>query len=386
MKSNFYQTAGLLACCLFLLISAQAAHGDSSILIPPAPKIAAKSYYLIDFDSGSILANHNSEEKLAPASLTKIMTAYVVFRELVSGNLKLDDEVTISKKAWKTPGSRMFVEVNKRVTVEKLLKGMIIQSGNDASVALAEHIAGDEETFAELMNQQAARLGMVNSHFTNSMGLPSSEHYMTAQDLALLTRVLISEFPDFYSWHAIREFTFNGIKQRNRNKLLWRDDTVDGVKTGHTEEAGYCLVASALRDDMRLISVVLGAASVSSRASANQTLLNYGFRFFETRQLYSINDTIQDLPVWKGDVDEVAVGTRRDIYVTVPRRHVKDLKETISINDKVVAPLTKGKALGMLSIQLGDKTLVKEPLITLKAVAQGGIFKQLYDEARLRFK
>ena len=364
----------------------QATFAGNSILIPPAPKIVAKSYYLMDFDSGSILAKHNSEEKLAPASLTKIMTAYVVFRELVSGNLNLDDEVTISKKAWKTPGSRMFVEVNKKVSVEKLLKGMIIQSGNDASVALAEHIAGDEATFAELMNQQATRLGMVNSHFTNSMGLPSPEHYMTAKDLALLTRALISEFPDFYAWHAIKEFTFNGIKQRNRNKLLWRDDSVDGVKTGHTEKAGYCLVTSALRDDMRLISVVMGTESVTARATANQTLLNYGFRFFETRRLYTTNDTIQDLPVWKGDVDNIAVGTSRDIYVTVPRRHVKDLSETISVNDKVVAPLTKGKALGMLSVQLGGKTLIEEPLIALKAVSQGGIFKQLYDEARLRFK
>ncbi len=265
----------------FILLFNVQANAKNTILIPAAPRVAAKSYILIDYNSGKVLANKNADEKLSPASLTKIMTVYVIFRELKNGHLTLDEKVTISKKAWQTPGSRMFVEVNKQVSIEDLLQGVIIQSGNDASVALAEHVAGDEATFAAMMNQHAERLGMSNSHFQNSMGLPSNNHYSTARDLAILTTAVINEFPEYYKWDSQKEFTFNNITQPNRNKLLWRDKSVDGVKTGYTADAGYCMVTSALREGMRLISVVMGTASVNARANESQSLLNYGFRFLK---------------------------------------------------------------------------------------------------------
>ncbi|MCK5478595.1 MAG: D-alanyl-D-alanine carboxypeptidase, partial [Methylococcales bacterium] len=257
---------------IFIFLSAlvlllNTANATNKILIPPAPSVAASSFILIDFNSGKILAEKNADKRLAPASLTKIMTVYVIFRELSNGHLTLDEKVTISKKAWQTGGSRMFVEVNKQVAIEDLLQGVIIQSGNDASVALAEHVAGDESTFAAMMNQHAERLGMLDSHFENSMGLPTKNHYTTARDLATLTAAVISEFPDYYRWDSQKEFTYNNITQSNRNKLLWRDKSVDGVKTGYTEEAGYCMVTSAKRDEMRLISVVMGTASANARAN-----------------------------------------------------------------------------------------------------------------------
>jgi D-alanyl-D-alanine carboxypeptidase (penicillin-binding protein 5/6) len=268
------------------------------IVIPAPPDLGAKAIFLADFGSGRVLAESNADQRLEPASLTKIMTAYVVFRELAKGNLKLEDMVGVSEKAWRTEGSRMFAQVGAQISVENLLKGMIVQSGNDASVALAEHVAGDEAVFAQMMNQNAERLGMKNTHFKNSMGLPDPDHYTTARDLFILTHALIEEFPEYYQWHAIKEFVFNGIKQTNRNQLLWRDSTVDGVKTGHTEGAGYCLVTSALRDGMRLIAVVLGAKSGNERAKANQTLLNYGFRFYETRALYKANEKLTEARKW----------------------------------------------------------------------------------------
>ena len=274
--------------CLFftLLAFGRPASALDPVQIPAPPEVGAKAYILADHFSGRVLAESNADQRLEPASLTKIMTAYVVFRELAKGNLKLDTMVTVSEKAWRTEGSRMFAQVGAQISVENLLKGMIVQSGNDASVALAEHVAGDEAVFAQVMNQNAERLGMKNTHFKNSMGLPDPDHYTTARDLFILTSALISEFPEYYQWHAIKEFLFNGIKQTNRNRLLWQDSTVDGVKTGHTEGAGYCLVTSALRDGMRLIAVVMGTKSDKLRAQANQTLLNYGFRFYETRALY----------------------------------------------------------------------------------------------------
>nr|WP_235726735.1 D-alanyl-D-alanine carboxypeptidase family protein [Methylocaldum szegediense] len=356
------------------------------VLIPAPPEIGAKAYILADFNSGRVLAESNADERLEPASLTKIMTAYVVFRELAAGHLKLDDQVRISEKAWRTEGSRMFAQVGTQVSVEALLKGMIVQSGNDASVALAEHIAGDEAVFAQMMNQQAERLGMKNTHYKNSMGLPDPEHYTTARDLVTLTRAMIEEFPEYYKWHAIKEFEFNGIKQHNRNRLLWRDPTVDGVKTGHTQNAGYCLVASSLRDGMRLISVVMGAKSDNDRANANQALLNYGYRFFETRPIYKANEKLSETRVWKGEDTEVALGLKRDFYVTFPRGQYDNLKAGMEIDGTVIAPVKQGDRLGTVKVTFNDQIVGQQDLIALKAVNRGGFFRRTFDQVRLFFK
>ncbi|NOR80796.1 MAG: serine-type D-Ala-D-Ala carboxypeptidase, partial [Methyloprofundus sp.] len=352
------------------------------ILIPAPPRLAASSYFLQDFDSGRILAERNADEVLPPASLTKIMTVYIAFRELSNNRLSLDEMVTVSEKAWRTPGSKMFIEVNKQVKVEDLLKGIIIQSGNDASVALAEHIAGNEQTFAQLMNQQAQRLGMNSTHYMNATGLPvPNQHYTTARDLAVLTRAVIKEFPDYYRWDSEKEFTYNKITQKNRNTLLWRDETVDGVKTGHTEEAGYCLIASAKREDMRLISVVLGTKSKSARANESQTLLNYGFRFFETHKLYDANTELTTGRVWKGASQTVSLGLAEDLYVTISRRHYKEMKAVTNVDVKIMAPIEQGDQLGVVNVTLRDKTVSSKPLIALNAVAKGSFFQRAYDSA-----
>ena len=356
---------------------------DAEITTPPAPTIAASAYILMDFDSGKVLAENNADVKLAPASLTKIMSVYVVFREISNGHLHLDDLVTISQKAWQTPGSRMFVEVGNQVKVEDLLLGVIIQSGNDASVALAEHIAGDEITFADMMNQHAERLGMKNSHFEDSNGLPIDNHYTSARDLAILTRALIKEFPDYYRWFSQKEFTFNNIVQHNRNQLLSRDETVDGVKTGFTDAAGYCLVASALRNNMRLISVVMGASSPNARANENQNLLNYGFRFFEAHKLYSGKTSLSEARIWKGDTKNVQLGLTEDLYVTIPRRRYDDLKAAITIDKKITAPVAEGTKLGTVNVTLKGEPVASKDLIALKAVEQGNIFQRLYDSAMM---
>lgn len=368
---------------LILVSVLQTAFAAANILIPPAPTVAASSYILMDFNSGRVLAELNADKKLPPASLTKIMTVYVVFRELSNGHLTLDEKATISKKAWQTPGSRMFIEVNKQVSIEDLLKGVIIQSGNDASVALAEHVAGDESTFAALMNQHALRLGMTNSHFENSMGLPHENHYTTARDLAKLTQALISEFPDYYRWDSQKEFTYNNITQHNRNKLLWRDESVDGVKTGYTEEAGYCLVASAKRNDMRLISVVMGTANENARANESQSLLNYGFRFFETHRLYEGLSSLTETRIWKGDRKKLQLGLLNDLYVTVPRRHFNDLKAETVVDTRITAPVKEGEEVGTLNITLAGDVIVNKSLVALTNVNKGSLVQRLYDEALL---
>ena len=373
---------------IFIFLSAlvlllNTANATNKILIPPAPSVAASGFILIDFNSGKILAEKNADKRLAPASLTKIMTVYVIFRELSNGHLTLDEKVTISKKAWQTGGSRMFVEVNKQVAIEDLLQGVIIQSGNDASVALAEHVAGDESTFAAMMNQHAERLGMLDSHFENSMGLPTKNHYTTARDLATLTAAVISEFPDYYRWDSQKEFTYNNITQSNRNKLLWRDKSVDGVKTGYTEEAGYCMVTSAKRDEMRLISVVMGTASANARANESQSLINYGFRFFETHKLYSGHEALNETRIWKGDRKSLSLGLKDDLFVTIPRRHYNDLKAEINIDKKIVAPVKEGDALGAVNISLAGSVIANKPLVALKTVSKGGFVQRLYDEALL---
>ncbi|NOS88272.1 MAG: D-alanyl-D-alanine carboxypeptidase [Methylococcaceae bacterium] len=351
----------------------------ADIATPPAPTIAASAYILQDFHTGKVLAENNADAKLAPASLTKIMTVYVVFRELSSGHLHLEDNVTISEKAWKTQGSKMFVELGTQVKIEDLLKGVIIQSGNDASVALAEHVAGNEETFADMMNQHAARLGMNNSHFKNSDGLPSPDHYTTARDLAILTTAVIKEYPDFYRWFSQKEFTYNKITQQNRNKLLSRDESVDGVKTGFTDDAGYCLVASALREDMRLISVVMGAKNANARANENQTLLNYGFRFFESHRLYQGKTSLSEARVWKGASKTITLGLADDLHVTLPRRLYKELKAVITVDQKITAPILAGAKLGSVKVSLQGETLADKDLVALTAIEQGNLFQRLSD-------
>lgn len=373
----------LLAC--LLLVCAQAVSAEESPVVPPPPKIDAKGYLLTDFATGSVLAAANADERLEPASLTKIMTAYVIYRALAEGRVKLTDEVLISENAWRTGGSKMFVEVGKRVGMEDLLKGMIIQSGNDASVALAEHVAGSEQTFAELMNAHAKRLGMNNSHFTNATGLPDPEHYTTARDMAAVTAALILEFPDYYVWDGTKEFEYNGIKQQNRNRLLWRDPTVDGVKTGYTQNAGYCLVASAKREDMRLISVVMGTSGPEARAQASLELLNYGFRFYESHRLYAAETPVENLRVWMGDVQELPVGPAHDVVATIPRGRYGQLSARLEKTPELKAPIAKGARIGDIVVNLEDQELLRVPLVALQEVAQGSLWQRAWDGVLLWF-
>jgi D-alanyl-D-alanine carboxypeptidase (penicillin-binding protein 5/6) len=351
----------------------------SSVPAPAPPAIAASGYLLIDIDSDAVLAANDPDQRLEPASLTKIMTAYVVFRELRGGSVKLSDQVLVSEKAWKTPGSRMFIEVNKRVSVEDLLKGMIIQSGNDASVALAEHVAGSEDAFANLMNEHARRLGMENTQFVNATGLPDEQHYTTPHDIARVTEAMIREFPELYKLYSVREFTFNDIRQHNRNKLLWRDESVDGVKTGHTDAAGYCLVASAKRDGMRLVSVVMGTESEKARLKESQSLLNYGFRFYETHRLYGAADRLTRTRVWMGDREEVSLGLAEALYVTIPRRQYDKLNARTEIRSQLQAPLAKGQQVGEVIVELDGDVITRQPLVTLDEVAEGGIWRTVVD-------
>ena len=374
------------ALLLVLLFCTSAANAAAPMPVPAPPIIGAKSFLLIDNTTGHEIAALNPDMQLAPASLTKIMTTYVVFGALQRGSINLDDEVTVSEIAWRTPGSRMFIEVGSRVTVHDLLLGMIVQSGNDASVALAEHVAGTESIFAEMMNQFAARLGMNASHFRNATGLPAEGHVSSARDLALLARAMITEFPEFYKWHSVREFTYNDIKQRNRNSLLWRDDSVDGFKTGHTEAAGYCLVASAERDDMRLISVVLGTSSTKSRADGSQALLNYGFRFFETRLLFKAGEEISTARIWKSASEYSRLGVLEDLYITIHRGSYDQLESTLDIPTVLLAPVSAGQPIAELSVRLGDEQLLTAPLRALDDNPSGSFWQRTTDSVSLWFE
>jgi serine-type D-Ala-D-Ala carboxypeptidase (penicillin-binding protein 5/6) len=377
-----------LSCALAVLILCftTSTFAQSAMPAPAPPIIGAKSYLVIDAQTGQELASLNPDMPLAPASLTKIMTEYVVYDALKQGQIRLEDEVTISEKAWRMPGSRMFVEVGKRVAIKDLLLGMIVQSGNDASVALAEHIAGTEAVFAEMMNQHAAQLGMLSSHFMNATGLPDYDHVTTARDLATLARAIIEEFPDYYAWHAIKEFTFNDIKQSNRNSLLWRDPSVDGLKTGHTEDAGYCLVSSAERDGMRIISVVMGTASTKARTDGSQALLNYGFRFFETRLLFKAGEEITTTRVWKSANETSRLGVLEDLYITVRRGTYDQLESTLDIPAIVEAPVAAGQPLAELRISLGEDELLKTPLRALNDNPEGSFWQQTRDSVSLWFE
>jgi D-alanyl-D-alanine carboxypeptidase (penicillin-binding protein 5/6) len=353
---------------------------------PTAPQVDASAYVVMDYHSGRILAALEPDKIIEPASLTKMMTIYVIDHELRSGGIKLEDMVRISETAWHTQGSRMFVEVGKFIAVKDLINGVIIQSGNDASVALAEHVAGTEQAFAELMNQHAKRLGMHNTHFMNATGWPHPQHLTTVKDIGILAQALIRDFPESYSLYSQKWFEFNGIKQPNRNQLLWRDPTVDGIKTGHSDSAGYCLTASAQRDNMRLISVLVGARSDNARSQGSQSLLNFGFRFFESHPIFSANKALEKQRVYMGNKKFVQLGVLQDLYITLPRGQYRGAETTLNINNNLTAPLKKGQAIGTIVVKMGNQIVSKQPLVVLEEVEKGGIFGRLTDFFALSFR
>jgi D-alanyl-D-alanine carboxypeptidase (penicillin-binding protein 5/6) len=365
------------------------AHGESAQsntpIIPAPPQLAAEGYLLLDAATGHILVEHNSKQRLPPASLTKIMTSFVAAEEMDRGTLSDNDEVDISVKAWKMEGSRMFIQEGTKVPVELLMKGIIIQSGNDASVAMAEHIAGGEDAFADVMNQHAKRLGMNDTHFMNATGLPDEEHYTTASDLAKLTVALINQHPEHYKLYSEKSFSYNEINQNNRNTLLWGDKSVDGVKTGHTEAAGYCLVASAVRNNTRLISVVMGTNSVKARASESQKLLSYGFRYFETVRLYDANEMLNTVRLWEADSATVSMGLSEAVAITIPRGAKGSLTAAMDIESVIRGPVTAGQELGQLTVSMGGETVYQGALVALKDIPAAGFFKGIWHSLSLFF-
>lgn len=355
------------------------------VIIPAPPQLSATAYFLMDANTGRVLVEKNADMLLPPASMTKMMTSYIVSSEIDRGTISPDDLVTISVKAWKKGGSKMFVREGTQVTVKELLKGLIIQSGNDASIALAEHIAGSEQAFADIMNQQAAMLGMTNTTFKNATGWPADGHISTVRDLAILGQALIRDFPDHYALYAEKYFTYNGINQPNRNRLLFTDKSVDGIKTGHTEEAGYGLTASSERDGMRLISVVTGTKSESARASSSQKLLSYGFRYYYTHKVYSRGDVVNTSAVWKGQEDQVSIVVPEDVYLTVPRGSENDLKATVHIDDVISAPIAQGQELGNVVIALDDEELLNLAVVAAASIEEAGFFSRMIDSIQLFF-
>jgi len=372
--------------CFLVLVLGFASWSVAADLVASAPKLKASSYILQDFYSGQVLVQHNADKRIEPASITKLMTAYVIYHELANGSISEDQSVRISEKAWKAVGSRMFVEVGTSVLVKDLLKGIIIQSGNDASIAMAEFVAGSEEAFVVLMNQYAQRLGMKNTHFVNSTGLPHEAHYTTASDLVRLSYALINDFPDHYALYAEKTFRYNNITQYNRNKLLWQSKYVDGMKTGHTESAGYCLVSSALKDGMRLISIVMGTGSEDSRVQESYKLLTYGFRFYKTYKLYDAGQKLQSSPVWLGDQEEVVMGLTEPLFVTIPRGQYDSLAANSVTFPVIKAPVVDGQVLGNVNVLLNDESIVKRPLVALGPVGSGSIWSRAQDHTSLFFK
>jgi D-alanyl-D-alanine carboxypeptidase (penicillin-binding protein 5/6) len=359
---------------------------QNALPLPAVPPIAAKAYLLLDFRSGQPLAALNHNERFEPASLTKLMTAYLVFNALKQKTIKPDQVVPVSERAWRAEGSRMFIEPRKPVTVNELIRGMIVQSGNDACIALAEAIAGSEEIFAQMMTREAQRLGMKNTSFMNSTGLPNPQHYSTAHDLALLAAAIVRDFPEHYPLYSLREFRYNNISQSNRNRLLWQDSTVDGMKTGYTENAGYCLITSAKRGERRLISVVLGTASESVRAAESQKLLNYGFQFYDSVRLYEKNQPVATLKVWKGGSDSVKAGFTGDFYLTLPKGQADNIKASVESLQPLLAPISAGQQVGIMKLTLDGKPFRELPVVALEAVPLAGIFGRGWDSLRLLFK
>ena len=373
------------AACVFAV-----ALNAAPIIIPAAPQLAAKSYLLVDADTGKVLVEHNSEQQLPPASLTKMMTSYIVSEEIAAGRLQEDDLVTISEDAWRRGGSAsgsstMFLEPKTKVKVIDLMRGVIIQSGNDASIALAQHIAGSEELFADIMNQQAALLGMTHTHFVNATGWPAEGHVTTAQDLAILARAVIYDHPQHYQLYSEKYFSYNGFNQGNRNRLLFSDPSVDGIKTGHTEEAKYCLVSSALRDDMRLIAVVIGTSSEDARERESQKLLAYGFRYYQTYKLYTPEDSISSVRVWGGLENELGLGVADDVHLTIPRGAQDNIQAHMNIDEVIKAPIKAGQELGNIVVELDGEQLLDIPLVAKQAVEQAGFFARLWDNIKLFF-
>lgn len=355
-------------------------------LVPAVPEFDAKAFALMDAKSGEVIAEKNADTHLPPASLTKLMTTYVTAKALKAGEIKETDQVPISANAWRMGGSKMFIKVGDKVPVKQLFDGVITASGNDASVALAEFIGGTEPTFVQLMNRTAAELGMKNSHFTDSNGLPAADHYSSARDMAILARAWIYDFPEYYPWFKEKWITYNGIKQPNRNRLLWRDSSVDGMKTGHTDEAGFCVVATAERNGTRLIAAVLGTPNDMARFDDAESLLNYGFRFFESHKLYAANVEIAKPKIWLGKDGHVAAVPQKDVYVTVPTGKYQDLKATVALNKAIEAPIVKGQVLGALKISLDGKELVSMPLVAEKDVAKENFLFSIFDRIVLGFE
>jgi len=369
---------------LLALFSAQALAAVPSP--PPVPDVAARGYILIDFNSGQTLVQHKANERMEPASLTKLMTAYLTFASLRQNHLSLQQTLPVSERAWRAEGSRMFIQPNVPVVVEDLIRGMIVQSGNDACIALAEGIAGSEEAFVARMNEQAHKLGMKSTHFMNATGLPDPQHYTTAGDLALLARAIIRDFPEFYPYYSIKEYKYNNINQPNRNRLLWLDPTVDGVKTGHTESAGFCLIASGKRDARRLLSVVLGTSSESARASESQKLLNYGFQFYDTHRLYEKGQVVATLPVWKGSDNTLKAGVDRELSISLPKGQYPFLKAVMTSKQPLLAPLSAGQVVGSIKLTVGDKPYAEYPLVALEEVPVANVFKRGWDSIKLMLK
>ena len=385
MSNNRRRLAQILTCSLSVFCAGAISMATAAVPVPKPPSVDAKAYILVDNASGRTLGESSADQHMEPASLTKLMTAYAVFTALAEKRLRLDDNVTISERAWHAEGSRTFVQVGTQIPAEVLLKGMIVQSGNDASIALAEKVAGTEDAFAQLMNEYAKRLGMKNTNFVNSTGLPDPKHYSTARDLATLSRAIIRDYPAYYKWYSLHEFVWNGIKQQNRNGLLERDSTVDGIKTGHTDTAGYCLITSALRGGMRLVSVVLGSQSMKAREDASAALLNYGFTFYETLQIKKRGEVVLKPHVYKGAESTVAAVTNADIFVTVGRGAGAAVHTTASVTDPLLAPLTTNNSIGELTVSDGTDVLVKLPLYPAKAVAEGGFWTRFTDSISLWF-
>ncbi len=370
---------------LLLLTALNFRSFGAEVPIPTPPAVDARSYLVVDYRTDKTLAASNPDARMEPASLTKLMTAYIVFQKLAAGVLKLNEPVMVSEHAWRSEGSRTFIELGKPVTVEFLVLGMVVQSGNDATIALAERIAGTEETFAQLMNSNAQRLGMTGTHFENSSGLPSPNHYTTAHDMALLAIALIRDFPQFYKYFSVREFEYNGITQQNRNGLLEKDATVDGLKTGHTDSAGFCLVTSSLRDGMRLVSVVLGSSSLKGRENASAALLNYAFTFYDTKLVVRGGAKLAQAKVWKAARTPVDVGIDQDLYITLPRSQSADIKTSVDLQPRLIAPLARTADVGQLHVTTQGQSLATLPVHPLTAVAAGGWWRRLIDTIRLWF-